>query len=131
MDAARDSPLWTEKFSVSSSDADDALEAIGAAVVEAVYSALGGGRSRRSAPAHVHNVHAYECYLRARNDVWKFTEDAIVHALQYLQAALGIVGEDVLLYAGIAEAYYLFPHVKGNEPESCLQQVRECASRIG
>ncbi len=131
VDAVQDNPLWTEKFSVSPDDADDALEAIGTAVAEAVYSTLGGGRSRRSAPAHGHNAHAYECYLRARNDVWKFTEDAIVHALHYLQEALGIVGEDVLLYAGIAEAYYLFPHVKGNEPESCLEQVRECASRIG
>jgi TolB-like protein len=109
IDAASDTPLWSQKFDGASDDPLAVQQRISQSVVEAVRVKLGVAGPRSVPRREVDNVHAHECRLRARRDLWRFTEAAVIHALQYLQEALDIVGENVLLYAGIAEAYFLFP----------------------
>ena len=41
----------------------------------------------------IRDVHAYECYLRARHEAWRWRRDAIDHAIQLLHNGLAIVGD--------------------------------------
>ncbi|MCZ6917884.1 MAG: protein kinase [Gemmatimonadetes bacterium] len=130
VDAANDMQIWSERFGGSMNDALGVQEQVSRAIVDAVRLKLSPAESPVAGRPTGTNPHAQESYLRARRDIWRFTENAVVHALSYLQEAIEIVGEDILLYAGIAEAYYVFPQIGGNEPEACLERVRECAERI-
>ena len=53
----------------------------------------------------IKNIQAYECYLRARQESWLWTPDALDRALQYLQNGLQLIGENALLYAGLGYVY--------------------------
>ncbi len=130
VDASSDTQMWSDKFSGGMKDVFDIQEQVSTAIARALRLQLTAEESDAIAARPIANVHAYERYLRARNDIWRFTEEAIVHALHYLQDALETVGDNVLLYAAIAEAYYVFPHIGGNEPDACLERVKECATKI-
>ena len=128
VDTTSDVQVWSDRFTERLTDALEAQDRIASAVVDGVTTRL--VPEHRPGAIAARNVHAHECYLRSRRDVWRFTEAGIINTLRYLQEALDIVGEDVLLYAGIAEAYYVFPLVAGHEPEACTERVEECAARI-
>jgi len=54
----------------------------------------------------IDNIQVYEYYLRAKDEILKFSEGSINKALNYLQTALEITGDNALLYAGMALAYW-------------------------
>ncbi len=130
IDASNDAPLWSEGFSGVVEDGFDIQERVSNAVAEATRVRLVPEERRAHTALSISDSRAYESYLRARKDIWRLTEESIVHALQYLQETLDAVGDDVLLYAAIAEAYYLFPHIAGNQTAACFDRVKECADRI-
>jgi len=129
VDAARDTPLWTEKFSGPVDDPLAMQESVSRAVGRALPAQLGTPVASTAHPV-AGDPRAYECYLRAQRDIARFTEPAIINALQYLQEALEIIGDNVLLYYAIAEAYFVFPYIAGKEPEACLERAADCATRI-
>jgi len=56
------------------------------------------------------NVQAYDAYLRARQDIWKWTGPALDRARIHLENALALVGDNALLYAGLGNAYVHYAH---------------------
>ena len=130
VDAATDTTVWSDKFSGAARTLPAIQERIALAVVGALKVRAPTSAPEVDSSGSLPNVQAYDRYLRARRDIWRHAEEGIVHALGYLQEALNIVGENALLYAAIGEAYYVFPHIAGNEPEACFQRVAECADKI-
>jgi tetratricopeptide (TPR) repeat protein len=76
----------------------------------------------------IKNLQAYECYLRARQESWLFTPDALGRAVQYLQNGLDIIGENALLYAGMGYVYTQYVNM-GMEMESNIVKAEECAEK--
>ena len=57
-------------------------------VVDALELRLTIDEDRRLAHRPIADVHAYQCYLRARHEAWRWRSDAIDHAIQLLQNGL-------------------------------------------
>jgi serine/threonine-protein kinase len=130
VDAARDAPVWSDKFAGGARTLPDIQEKIVLAVLDALDVRAPTGESGSVSSGFVPDVHAYDRYLRARRDIWRHTEESVISVLRYLQEATTIVGENALLYAAIGEAYYVFPHIAGNQPDACFERVVECADKI-
>ena len=104
IDAATDDHLWSEKFEGSITDVFAIQEHIARVIVDALKLRLTAEEDRRLASRPFENVHAYECYLRARHEAWRWRKDAIDHAIQLLHNGLAVVGDHAELYAAMGHA---------------------------
>ena len=105
IEAKNDTHLWAEKYSGTMDDIFDIQEKVSRSIVDALALKLTPEEEQKLAKRPIKNIQAYECYLRARQESWLFTPDALERALGYLQNGLDIIGENALLYAGMGYVY--------------------------
>ena len=129
-DAATGFQVWAEKYSGTIEDVFQIQESLSRAIVDALKLKLTPEESKSIASRPLDNVLAYEFYLKARQEIWRWDEDALERALRFLQNGLDIVGENVLLYAGMGYVYWQLYNSGIRSDEACLRQVEEYAARI-
>jgi len=128
IDARNDTHLWAEKYSGALDDVFDMQEKISRSIVDALKVKLSPDEKRRMAEKPISDITAYDGYLKAKAETLKLTGEAIHRAVRYLQDALAIIGENALLYTGIAFAYLQLVNV-GAEHEKSLAQAEEYAKK--
>ena len=128
IDATNDAHLWAEKYGGTLDDVFDIQEKVSRSIVDALKLKLSPEEKKKVTERPIDNVQAYECYLRARQEMWRWTEDAFDSALQYLQNGLEIVGDNSLLYAGMGEVYYNYVNI-GVKKEDYIDKAEECIKK--
>jgi TolB-like protein/tetratricopeptide (TPR) repeat protein len=128
IDALTDVHLWSEKYSGSLDDVFDIQEKVSRSIIGALSMKLSSKVDRRLSERPIKNVQAYECYLRARNDIQLFTKEGLDQALRYLHSGLDIVGPNALLYAGLGYAYAQYVNI-GLEHEEYISKAEEYANK--
>ena len=69
-------------------------------IVDALKIKLSSGEIEKISERLIDNVQAYDYYLRAKRDIFECTPDALKRALRDLEAALSVLGDNVLLESG-------------------------------
>jgi non-specific serine/threonine protein kinase len=128
IDATNDAHIWAEKYSGTLNDVFDIQENVSRSIVKALKLMLTSEEKERLASRPIDNIAAYECYLKANAEVNKLTGDAINRAIRNLQNALDIMGDNALLYSGMAYAHLQLVNV-GVEHEECLARAEEFAKK--
>jgi serine/threonine protein kinase/tetratricopeptide (TPR) repeat protein len=105
IDAASDSHLWAKKYSGTLDDVFDIQEKVSRSIVDSLKLELSPDEENRIAERPINDMVAYECYLRAKQKLTGYTEDAIESAIVLLKRALSIEGPNELLYATLGQAY--------------------------
>ena len=72
IDAAADAHLWAEKYTGTLEDVFEMQEKVSRAIVEALRLELTPQEHQRMAERPIPNLYAYECYLKARREIWRF-----------------------------------------------------------
>jgi len=106
IDASTDTHLWSEKYSGTLDDIFDIQEKVSRSIVDALELKLSPEESRRIADRPIDDARAYEYYLRAVGGILRFEEAAIESSLHFLQNAVDIIGDNAILYSGMAFAYW-------------------------
>src|SRR6185295_5360993 len=86
--------------------------------------------ARRPADRPIQNVHTYQCYLRARQEAWRWRKDAIAHAIQLLHNGLAIVGANAELYAALGHAHLQYREAGIDLGERPLADAEDCLRRV-
>jgi serine/threonine protein kinase/Tfp pilus assembly protein PilF len=130
IDAAKDTHLWAEKYSGTLDDVFDIQEKVSRMIVEALKLKLSPNENKKIYEHLIENVQAYECYLWARHEYWRFTKEGLDRALQYLQNGLKILGENELLFVAMGIVYWQY-HNAGIDPDKkYLNEVEKYAKKI-
>lgn len=130
IDAATDDHLWTDKYDGSVEDIFAIQERLARVIAEALELRLTADEDRRLADRPIVNVHAYECYLRARQEAWRWRKDAIDHAIQLLHNGLAVVGDNARLYATLGHAYLQYREAGIDVGEGPLDHAEGCARKV-
>ncbi len=130
IDAEKDVHLWAEKYSGNMDDVFDIQEKVSRSIADALKVKLSPQEDEKIADRPIENVRAYECYLQARQEIWRFTEDGLDRALQLIKNGLEIVGENILLYAAMGTAYWLYVNAGIKPGEEFIQKTEECVDKI-
>jgi serine/threonine protein kinase/tetratricopeptide (TPR) repeat protein len=129
IDAASDAHLWAEKYAGTVDDVFDMQEKVSRAIVEALKLELTPQEQQRLAARPIPNLYAYECYLKARREIFRFTEPALDKAMEYLEEGLRALPDNPLLLAGVA--YVHFQRVElGVGQEDSLEKADAFAARV-
>ncbi len=130
VDAQADTHVWAEKFDGGVEDLFAIQEHIARVVVGALQLQLTTDEDRRLRERGIDDVHAYECYLRARQQGWRWRKDAIDQAVQLLRNGLAIVGDNARLYAALGVAYLQYHDAGIDFGESPIAEAEACASKV-
>jgi serine/threonine protein kinase/tetratricopeptide (TPR) repeat protein len=128
IEAATDAHLWAEKYTGTFDDVFDMQENVSRAIVEALKVQLTPAEDRKLAARPLPDPTAYECYLRANQDIWLFDPAALKRAEQHLEKARAIVGEHPLILAGLALVHLQAVNLGLGQDES-LQAAKGLAER--
>ncbi|MBN1504826.1 MAG: protein kinase [Candidatus Eisenbacteria bacterium] len=124
IDAANDVTVWADKYSGGLQDVFSMQEKVSRAIVDALKLRLTPEETKGILERPIDNAYAYECYLKANQEVVRMTEDALERALTYLRNGLEVVGENALLYAGMAYAYWQYVNI-GARQEDYVEKAEE------
>ena len=130
IDAASDDHIWSEKFDGSIADVFAIQEQIARIIVAALKLRLTAAEDRRLAARPFENLHAYECYLRARQEAWRWRKDSIAHAIQLLHNGLAVVGDHAELYAAMGHAWLQYREAGIDLGPGPLDRAEECARKV-
>ena len=113
------SQLWGERYKRKFQDIFAIEEEITSAIINALKLELTGEEKKKIAERRIDNVQVYEFYLKAKREIGLWTKEGCDRALEYLEKALEIVGENAMLNAGIGYVYYSYANlgIKGEEYE--------------
>ena len=130
IDATTDVHLWADKYMGTLDDIFDIQEKVSRAIVDALKVKLTKKESSQIAERPIDNLQAYELYLKARQEIWKWTEDGLERALQYLQNGLNVIGDYSLFYFGIGYVYWTGINIGFQSKEDCLVNAERYAKKI-
>jgi serine/threonine protein kinase len=125
IDAQNDAHLWTEKYAGTLDDVFEIQEKVSHAIVDALKLKLTPEEAGRLAERPIPNASAYEFYLKARQEILKYTETGLENALKYLRSGLEIVGENAVLYAGLAYVHFGYLNLGLKEQEYCRKEAQK------
>ncbi|MBW1764787.1 MAG: hypothetical protein JRJ23_08625 [Deltaproteobacteria bacterium] len=128
IDAATDAHLWAEKYSGTLDDVFEIQEKVSRSIVDALKLKLSPGEKKKMAERSIENLQAYEYYLKADAEIFKFTADATNLAFRYLQNAIDIIGENALLYSEMAFACFQLVNM-GVEQDDYLVKAEEYVTK--
>jgi serine/threonine protein kinase/TPR repeat protein len=122
------SQLWGERYDRKFEDILSIEENIATSVVQALQLKLTKQDQQRISERPIDNAAAYECYLRANYEIWRFKEASLDRAVKNLQDALDIIGPNSLLYSAMANAYRQYVNI-GTRQEDYLTRAEDYARK--
>jgi len=128
IDAANDSHMWAEKFSGTMDDVFDVQEKVSRSIVAVLKLKLSPEESRKIAERPIDNVAAYQCYLRANAEIWRFERASLDRARVHIQTGLDILGDNALLYSAMAIVYFQYVNI-GAAQEDYIEKAKEYAEK--
>jgi len=120
--------LWSQKYDRELEDVFAIQDEITSAIVDALRLELTSKEKTRITKHEIDDMAAYECYLRAHHEIWRFREDALDRAVRDLQKGLDIIGDNPLLLSAMAEAYAQYVNI-GLRQEEYITKAEEYAKR--
>lgn len=118
IDAADDSHLWAEKYDGTMDDVFEIQEKVSRSVVNAICQQISPEEQKQMAQRPLDDPFAYECYLKAKQEVTRWNVEALDRAVIYLQKGLDEVGPNALLYAGLGYVYYQYANMGIDQEKS-------------
>jgi TolB-like protein len=117
IDATNDVTVWADKYSGALQDVFSMQEKVSRSIVDALKLHLTPEEKMGILERPIDNAYAYECYLRANQEVTRMTEDALERALTHLRNGLEVIGPNALLYAGMAYVYWQYVNIGARQQE--------------
>ena len=130
IDGTNDSHIWAEKYHGTLEDTFDIQENVSRTIVDALKLKLSPEENRMIAEHSVDNIQVYECYLKAIQDLWKYTEDSLSRAEQNLKNGLTLLGDHEILYTGLGQVYFQFNDSGIRPEEEYLDKLKDCIHKV-
>jgi serine/threonine protein kinase len=130
IDAANDAHLWANKYSGTLDDVFDIQEKVSRAIVDALQLELTSKESSKMAEHSFQNIQAFECFLKARYEIWRFTGDGLARALHHLQNGLSLIGDHELLLAAKGMVYWQYINAGINPDKKYFQEIHDIIKKV-
>ena len=130
IDATGDVNLWSDTYDGALEDVFTIQERCARSVVMALELRLTAGDAERLAELAIPSLPAYDCYLRARYEGWRWRRESIDHATRLLQQALQIIGENVRLLTALGLAHLQYREAGLDLSERPLVEAERCAAKV-
>jgi serine/threonine protein kinase len=105
IDVEADEQLWAETYKGKLADVFDIQEQVSKQIVDALMLKLSPTEKVVLTKRPTLNAEAFDCNLRARDFLYRFTKNSVQFAVQLFQRAIELDARYAGAYAGLGEAY--------------------------
>jgi TolB-like protein len=131
IDAEKDSHIWAEKYQSALDDIFTLQEKVSLSIIDILKLKLSPEEDQNIKQRPIKDIVVYECYLRAKQKMPLWTEDAIDSAIALLKKALEIEGPNELLYTTLGLAYTRYwGALPFRQDESELEKAEDYAAKV-
>jgi adenylate cyclase len=127
IDALNDSHLWAEKYNGTIEDIFDIQERVSRSIVDALDLKLSTTEETQLLNHPIQNAEAFEYYMRARQEMWKLSEQGLDNAVVLTQQGLALESDNAHLYATLSTVYLFFYHYGIRFDSSYLEKAHQYA----
>ena len=130
IDAHNDRHLWAEKYQGTLDDVFDMQEKVSRSILNRLDVKLNSEENQRLGTHAIQDVRAYECFLKARHDIYQLSTEFLDSGLDLVEHGLEITGDNELLYALKCVVYLQYVNTLSKPPEtyeSLLKKGRQAA----
>jgi eukaryotic-like serine/threonine-protein kinase len=129
VEAASDTPVWSDKYSGTLEDVFGIQEEIARKIVAALEVTLSTKEESQIGERLIDDPVAFDCYLRARQEMYGWTVEATRRAHRLVDDALAIVGERPVLLATKAQIHWMEVNTNQVEADAGLPLASDHANR--
>ncbi len=129
IDVASDSHIWSEKYNGTLEDVFDIQEKVSRSIVDALKLKLTPQEDQQIAERPITNIHAYECYLKARQEIFRGSAASMENAFKLLQNGLDLMGPNDLLYAMLGYANFFYSRFVNKKDRSYFLKAKDYSSK--
>jgi TolB-like protein len=130
IEAAVDAHRWSESYNRTVEDIFAIQEQIARKVVHALQLHLTSEEDRRLSEGAIDDPRAYECYLRARHEGWRWRKESIDRAVQLLSDGLATIRDNPRLLAALGLAHLQYRDAGIDFSDRPLIAAEACARKI-
>ncbi|MBT8403683.1 MAG: protein kinase [Gemmatimonadetes bacterium] len=130
LDAQHDDHLWSERFAGTVEEIFEIQERVARATVEALSVRISPAEDKALSDRPIADPRAYESYLRARYEAWRFSPESLDRARRYIQHAIDLVGDNDLLWVTLGHILVMYVQSGGDTDPGTLVRVDEIADRV-
>lgn len=130
VDVLSDHSTWSERYDGSFAELFAIQGRVARSVAERLEVHVSGEELRSFDDNALTDPRAYEAYLRARHETWRFSRSGLENAERHLKQALDLVGDNALLYACLGHTYAWYSQVGLDLDGRYLEKASECVERI-
>ncbi len=105
IDAEDSNQLWAETYKGTLADVFDIQEQVSKQIVDALMLKLSPSEKIGLTKRATLNPQAFDCYLRARNFLYHYTQKSVHFAIQLFQQAIELDPRYAAAFAGLGESY--------------------------
>ncbi|PDT51164.1 MULTISPECIES: adenylate/guanylate cyclase domain-containing protein [Sinorhizobium] len=130
IDATTGGHLWADRFDRDLTDIFAVQDDVTQQIVGALALNLTEGDQQRLVTEHTDNLEAYDCFLRGREQLWRFTREQNTQSRELLQRAIELDPKFAPAYAFLAFANMLdYGNQWGPSSSTSMQQAEVFATR--
>ena len=129
IDSITDTHMWAEKYTSVLDNVFDIQEKVSKSIMSALKLKLSFQEKEKITIKPTRNIQVYECYLKAKSNIYSVTKESLDRAVLLLQHGLDIFGENALLYATLGEAKYMYYDAGIDISEDILNEVAQFAQK--
>jgi eukaryotic-like serine/threonine-protein kinase len=130
VEVASDALRWERDFQGARADLPRLSEGVARAVVDGLRIPLSEAENRALSTRPLAHPQAYDAYLRARYEAWSFTEEGLVRARRYMDAALDMVGDNALLLSTLGHITAMHLEAGIDPSGQGIEEVERLAERV-
>jgi serine/threonine protein kinase/tetratricopeptide (TPR) repeat protein len=130
IDTRTDAHLWAEKYRGTLDDVFDIQEKVSRSIVNSLQLKLSPKENQEMERRPIDNVYAYECYLKANHEIYRFSKESLDRAVRLIQNGLDIVGENELLYEAMGNAHVQYVNFAVSSDESFLKVAEDWVKKL-
>jgi TolB-like protein/tetratricopeptide (TPR) repeat protein len=130
IDAETDTHLWTEKYDGALDDVFAMQEQVSRSILDAMELHLLPEEEKHLTERAIEDPKAYALYMKARDETLKGTAEATRAALRDFELGLEILGDNELLFYGMAEALVWGLEYGVMTEDEAMGRLEELAAKV-